>query len=225
MPPTEVFAYRPVSPAVAIGPHGVDITTPWARSSEDARSAILNELTARLAAAGEDDWKQYAPSSCEVDLTGAWWDDADWRRYEELLARVSRAVGAEFRAGDIVEVDDLFLVLGDESVWRPLPPSRFVTQLHHLGQGREPPPLPIRQSDEIPCAPNEVDSRSWPAPQMRLQALVLDAVTTAQPRYEPLLESLPSQYQAHAREVVDEFLNKDLRRGLRRSTFPRRLGN
>ena len=59
---------------------------------------------------------------------------------------------------------------------------------------------------------------------MRLQALVLDAVTTAQPRYEPLLESLPSQYQAHAREVVDEFLNKDLRRGLRRCDLSTKTG-
>jgi hypothetical protein len=67
--------------------------------------------------------------------------------------------------------------------------------------------VPACPSDEIPSPSEgppskEVDARTWPTPQIKLQSLVLGAVTKAQPNYEPLLESLPTPHKADARAVV-----------------------
>jgi hypothetical protein len=195
---------------------GLDVTTAWEELSGDTRKAILDELKTRLEAVGEGEWTQYEASSCELDLTAEWWRKGDWRAYQELLQRASQAVGTTLRPGDIVEVEDVFLVLTAEAVWRPLLPSRFVAQLHHIGRGSEPPPLRDRPPEVIPSPSTEADGRHWPAPQIKLQVLVLDAVKNAQPHYERLLDSLPSHHQAHARAVVEEFLDNDLKKGLGR---------
>lgn len=235
---TTIFVFRSQSDASGVDLEGLDVTTPWDQLSSMARGSLLEAIRSCLDDVAEDAWRHYETATRQLDLSGAWWVDGGWPAFQELFARVSRALGYELGPGDIVAVDDTFVLLTSDSAWRPLLPSVFVSQLHHLGKGREPPPPPPRRAHatevqekealadrEIPEVEETGKAPSWPVPQFGLQPLVQDAVEKAQPLYEPLLDSLPATHQEHARAVVEEFFENDLKNGLSRSDLSTDTGH